>query len=224
MNKRPYLKRMFWASSVVIGGFVISIIVCYLFVVGNASGRTFDEVDAVPHNRYGMLLATSPINLSGERNYYFDNRITAAVELYRAGKIDTIIASGGNYVGTHKYGCDEPAAIRDSLVAKGIPVDRIILDYEGVRTLNSVVKAKEVYKIDTLTFISQKFHNERAIYQADHYGLYTIGYNAPPSHIIKYRIKNTLREFLARPKMFLDLTFGIKPKFINGENADTIAK
>lgn len=213
MKKNLFIKPILWATLAVAALVIVIVAACYIIVVVNASGRTYEDANAIPHNRYGMLLATSPLNLSGERNYYFDNRINAAVELYRAGKVDTIIASGGNYVGTHKYGCDEPAAIRDSLVSRGIPADRIILDYEGTRTLNSVVKAKEIYKIDSLTFISQKYHNERAIYQADHYGLHTIGYNAPPSPILKYRIKNTLREYLARPKMFLDLTLGSKPKF-----------
>lgn len=43
--------------------------------------------------------------------------------------------------------------------ACGVPADRIILDYEGTRTLNSIVKAKEVYRLDSVTIISQKYHN-----------------------------------------------------------------
>jgi len=46
--------------------------------VGNASGITYDDVDSIPHNRYGLLLATSPITPGGARNFYFDNRIKAA--------------------------------------------------------------------------------------------------------------------------------------------------
>lgn len=210
--------RILSITGLCVGLVVIGVIICYVIVSANASGRTYNNADEVPHNRYGLLLATSPINHQGQRNYYFENRITAAVDLYRAGKIDTIIASGGNYVGKHKYGCNEPVAIRDSLVARGIPAERIILDFEGTRTLNSIVKAKEVYKIDSLTLISQKYHNERAIYQADHYKLHAIGYNALPSHILKYRIKNTLREYLARPKMFLDMLTGKRPQFNAKEN------
>lgn len=67
------------------------------------------------------------------------------------------------------------------------------------------MKAKEVYKLDSLTLISQKYHNERAIWQADHYGLHAIGYNAAPSPIRRSRIKNTLREFPARVKLMLDM-------------------
>jgi len=51
----------------------------------------------------------------------------------------------------------------------------------------------------------QKYHNERTLYQADHLGITAIGYNAEPSPIRRNRIKNTIREYFARVKLFLDL-------------------
>ena len=190
---------------------LLVIVVCHCVVVWNASGKTYDKVEAVPHNKVGLLLANSPITPGGAHNYFYDNRIKAGEELYKAGKIDFIIASGGDYTQTQKSGCDEPAAIRDSLLGRGIPLERIILDYEGTRTLNSIAKAKLVYEVDSVTLISQKFHNERAIYLATRYGLTAIGYNAKPSPILRNRIKNSLRELLARTKMFIDILTGIKP-------------
>lgn len=192
---------------------LIVVLTCYLTVVYNADGRTYDSVDSIPRNKVGLLLATSPITPKGGHHFYFDNRIKAAYKLYEAGKIDFIIASGGDYTRSHKNGCDEPKAILDSLVARGVPADRIILDYEGTRTLNSIAKAKEVYALDSVTLISQRYHNERAIYIADKYGLNPIGYNAVPSHIRRNRIKNTFREYLARIKMFVDILFGNQPNF-----------
>jgi SanA protein len=182
-------------------------LVCNILVIVNASGKTFDDVDNVPHREYGLLLATSPITPTGAHNFYFDNRIKATDELYKAGKIDYIIASGGDYTNTQEIGCDEPAAIRDSLMARGIPEERIILDYDGVRTVNSIVKAKDVYEVDSVLIISQKEHNQRAVYLAEHYGLNAVGYNALPSHIRHSRIKNNIREYFARVKMFLDIWF-----------------
>lgn len=189
------------------------ILICYVEITANSKCKTFDDVSDIPHNKVGLLLATSPITPGGAHNYYFDNRIKAADELFKAGKIDFIIASGGDYTQTPKNGCDEPKAIHDSLVARGIPSQRIILDYDGTRTLNSIAKAKEVYGLDSLTLISQKYHNERAIYLAEKHGIHAIGYNAQPSPIRRNRIKNTLREYLARVKMFIDLMFAINPIF-----------
>lgn len=199
--------------------FAVLIASCYLTVSSNASDRTFDDVQNIPHNKVGLLLATSPVTSGGAHNFYFENRIKAADELYKAGKIDFIIASGGNYSQSKNNGCDEPAAIRDSLVARGVPADRIILDYDGTRTLNSIAKAKNGYGLDSLTLISQKYHNERAIYIADKYGIKAVGYNAKPSPIRRNRIKNTLRECLARVKMYLDDLTDNNPCFEN-QNID----
>ena len=199
-------KRKIIISCIVIMGIIITVVVmCDIIVVGNASGRTYDTVDDVPRNRAGLLLATSPITPQGAHNFYFDNRIKAADELLKTGKIDFVIASGGDYTTTQQIGCDEPKAIRDSLIARGVPEDKIILDYEGTRTLNSIVKAKVVYRLDSVTIISQKYHNEGAVYLADKYGLHVVGYNADPSPVRMSRLKNSLREYLARVKMFIDI-------------------
>jgi SanA protein len=202
------MKRVLIYSSIAIAIIVIIVIVCNVAVSFNARGRIYDKVSDVPHNRVALLLATSPITPQGGHNFYFDNRITAAYDLFASGKVDYIIASGGNYIDVHANGCDEPKAILDSLVARGVPANRVILDYEGTRTLNSIVKAKQVYQLDSVTIISQPEHNARAIAIADHYGLYTVAYSAAPSHIRRSRIKNTIREYLARVKMYLDLVIG----------------
>lgn len=95
--------------------------------------------------------------------------------------------------------------MRDSLVDHGVPDSIITLDYKGLRTINSIVNVKTDYDLDSLIIISQKYHNERAIWLAEHYGLHAIAYNATTPDITTKKIKNTLREFLARVKMFLDI-------------------
>lgn len=189
---------------------VIAIVGCYAAVSINAAGRTCDAAEDMPYNEVGLLLGTSPITPQGGHNYYFDNRIKATAEPYKSDKIRRIIASGGDY-SERENGCDELAAMRDSLTAYGIPDSVITLDYQGLRTLNSIVKAKAIYRLDSLTIISQKYHNERAIWLAEQYGLHAIAYNAPTPDIIDKRIKNISREFLARVKIFIDLLIGTKP-------------
>lgn len=208
-------KKMIWIIFGVIIAIIIVIITCYMIVECKASGKTYDMVADVPHREVGLLLGTSPRTPENAPNYYFINRITATAELYKAGKIDKVIASGGDYSSRPGGGYDELVAMRDSLIDHGIPDSVIILDYDGTRTLNSIVKAKEVYGEECVTLISQKYHNERAIYLASQQGIDAIGYNAKPSHIISKRIKNEGREFLARVKLFVDVILGEKPKFNN---------
>lgn len=131
--------------------------------------------------------------------------VVLTVVLYKAGKVNILIVSGGDYTCVHETGYDEPVAMRDSLMAHGVPEDSIILDYDGARTILSIVKAKKEYHLDSVTIISQEDHNKRAIYLADHAGLHAIGYNAAPSHIFRNCLKNTIREYFARGKMFIDI-------------------
>lgn len=215
-------KKIIISALLLVTLFIAIVVGCNLAVFYNGKGRVYDRAEDVPHNTFGLLLATSPITPGGAHNFYFDNRITAADSLFKLGRIDYIIASGGDYRANHKFGCDEPVAIRDSLVSRGIPSDRIILDYEGTRTLNSIVKARQ-NGIQCLTFISQRDHNERAIRIADHLGMNTIAYNAKPSHIRRNRIKNTLREYLARVKMYLDFVVSRDPIVSDYEDREVIS-
>lgn len=203
--KRRRIKQI---AIVVFGGLLaiaIVIAVCNILVVNNAKGRTFDNLSDVPTREIGLLLGTSPITPDGAHNYYFDNRMKAAADLYHAGKIRRILVSGGDYTMTEKHGCDEPTAMRDSLVAHNVPDTCIIEHWQGRRTINSIEAVKNLYDFDSITIISQKYHNERALYQADHFGLDAVGYNAEPSPIKSSRIRNAIREYLARVKLFIDL-------------------
>ena len=203
--KRRRIKQI---AIVVFGGLLaiaIVIAVCNILVVNNAKGRTFDNLSDVPTREIGLLLGTSPITPAGAHNYYFDYRMKAAADLYHAGKIRRILVSGGDYTMTEKHGCDEPTAMRDSLVAHNVPDTCIIEHWQGWRTINSIEAVKNLYDFDSITIISQKYHNERALYQADHFGLDAVGYNAEPSPIKSSRIRNAIREYLARVKLFIDL-------------------
>ena len=162
MKAKILIKQML-LSLVVFLALVVAFTVYANVKVENASEeKIYSSVDSIPHNKVALLLGTNPLNRLGRPNSYFTNRINTAAELYRAGKVDFIIASGDNH--TKQY--DEPTAMRDSLMAHGVPEDRIILDFAGFRTLDSVVRAKEVFGCDSLTIISQADHNARALYLA----------------------------------------------------------
>ncbi len=189
----------------------VIIIVCDRNVYYAAKGKLYDSVDSVPHRKVGLILGTSPISAwNGRRNYYFDHRIKAGAELYKAGKVDWLVVSGGDYRNSEN-GYDEPVAMRDSLIKQGVDSARIVLDYDGTRTLNSLAKIRDVYSQDSIIIISQKYHNERALYQAKHLGVDAIGYNArtPGRRMSWWR--NRGREVLARVKLFIDIARGLHP-------------
>ncbi|WP_337870312.1 ElyC/SanA/YdcF family protein [Meiothermus sp.] len=202
------MKYLFW-----FGGFLILSFPLLLFGINTWVERVsqpwlFAEPEQVPHNRVGLVLGTGPTTVRGRPNPYFVGRIQAAAQLYRAGKVDYLLVSGDN---SSRY-YDEPTAMRKALIALGVPQERIYRDYAGFRTLDSVVRAKEVFGEQRFTIVSQRFHNQRAVFIARQRGLEAIGFNAPD---VPEGWSNTwFREPLARVQMALDLLLNRQPKYL----------
>lgn len=187
---------------------------CYVSVSKYSRGRLYDDSSVVPHNHAALVLGTSPNGRNGGPNLFFQARINACVELFNEGKIDRIIVSGDN----RHVSYNEPRAMRQALINKGIPAEVIFLDYAGFRTLDSVVRAREVFGQSSFTVISQKFHNERALFIAGQKGIDAIGFNAEDVGSY-YGFLTHAREVLARFKVYLDLIFDTQPHFL-GEPVD----
>ena len=180
-------------------------LICDWLVTDNAEGKAFSDIGSIKYNKVGLLLGTTPqARLTKVTNYFFIYRIDAAEQLYKAGKIGKILISGDE---DSMDGINEPECMRDSLMARGVPLSDIILDGKGYRTINSVVNANKVFGLKSFTIISQKFHNERAIYQAEHLGLDLENVQAFNAVMPKTRraYLTSVREYFARVKMFIDL-------------------
>lgn len=207
---RIIIKRVGIGFVIIFTATIFFTVYANMVVAHNAKNRIYTSICSAPRNKVALLLGTSPLNRLGRPNSYFTNRIKTASDLYHAHKIDYIIASGDNR--TRQY--DEPTAMRNALMAHGVPKNRIILDFAGFRTLDSVVRAKEVFGCDSLTIVSQADHIARALYLAKANGIEAVAVPAPLRAGLRTRIRLTLREWLARDKMMLDIWFGKKPHFL----------
>jgi len=202
--KKRYLRILFWLTITPI----LLVLLCNFAINSSAEGKTFSRIEEAPKNRVGLVLGTAKKLTNGQPNLYYSYRIRATVALFNANKIEFVLVSGDN--GSQYY--NEPSTIKKDLIAGGIPAERIFLDYAGFRTLDSMVRAKEVFGLEKVTVISQKFHNQRAIYLAERKGLTAIGFNANDV-TGNSGLKVHLREYLARVKVFIDLVFNTQPKF-----------
>ena len=204
-------------SFLVISVLLVSFLVigCHLWIEWRANDRLYTEVYKVPSKKVALLLGTVKRLANGQVNRYFQYRIEAAAQLYKAGKIQHIIASGDNH--TRFY--NEPIDMKRALMAQGIPQEAITLDYAGFRTLDSIVRCKKIFSQEDIIIISQAFHNKRALFISDFYNIQAIGFNAKdiPLRIDK---KTKIREYFARFKAVLDLyILHTPPKFL-GEKVD----
>ena len=171
----------------------------YLTASWSARGRLFDRVAELPATRVGLVFGTTD-RVNGRENPYFRYRIDAAVRVWRSGKLKALIVSGDN---RSRY-YNEPDKMKQALIERGVPENRIVCDFAGLRTLDSVVRAKEIFGVDSILFISQRFQNQRAIYLAKAHGIDAYGFNARDVESAAGS-KADLREIGARVKMWLDV-------------------
>lgn len=201
-------KKLLRLLGILLVALLLLILFCNQAINSSASGKTYDSTIDIPKNKVGLVLGTSKKLSSGQPNPYYNYRITATVKLFKAGKINFVLVSGDN--GSRYY--NEPNTFKKDLEKAGIPSDKIFLDYAGFRTLDSMVRAKAVFGLEEVTVISQKFHNERAIYLAERKGLQAIGFNAKDVSG-QNGLKVHIREYFARVKVFMDLIANTQPKF-----------
>ena len=209
-KKRTILRRLLLVCAVMacLGSLVLLAADCR--VERYAAGRVYSDVEAIPVREYGLLPGTSRLVNGKYLNTYFFNRIHAAVELYKAGKIRKIIVSGDN--GRTDY--NETGDMARELIAEGVAPEDVLSDYAGFRTLDSVVRARNLFGATEITVISQRFHCERAIYLAARHGIDAAGFEADevaPRHV---RVRLAVREAFARVLAVLDAeVLDTKPHF-----------
>ena len=180
--------------------FSVLLLVGNWWVVYSTEENIFSDYLQLPNNPVGLVLGTSSRLSNGQPNSFFDNRMQVAADLFRLGKINHIIVSGDNR--TKFY--NEPMEMKKALVKLGVPDSVITLDYAGLRTLDSIIRSKEIFGQDHITIITQPFHSYRAIFISHYFNIEAVALvvrepEQEPS------LRGYVREFFARTKAILDL-------------------
>jgi SanA protein len=208
-NKRK-IRMILWVSLILAITCLGTMYIANWYIDNHCEKFVFDDLHILPTNKVGLLLGTSKRLRDGSVNLYFKYRIEAAVNLYNAGKIKYIIVSGDN---SQMY-YNEPIDMKKALLQRGVPPEVIYLDYAGFRTLDSVIRGKKIFGQNKMTIISQEFHNKRAIFIANRYGIEAIGFNAQDVSM-SLGFKTQMREKFARLMTILDLyLLNTQPKFL----------
>lgn len=189
-----------------------------LWIVRSTSAEIFSDYNQIPSNPVGLVLGTSSRRADGSPNPFFHNRMEAAARLYALGKIGHIIVSGDNR--TRYY--NEPLEMKRALVKLGVPDAAITLDYAGLRTLDSVVRSKEVFGQEHITIITQPFHSYRALFISRYYHIEAVALVASePAD--EPAVAVYVREYFARTKAILDLyVFKTSPRHLGDKETIVI--
>jgi len=169
-----------------------------------AEAKSFSDIAQVPPAEVALVLGTSPIGPEGGPNRFFVFRLDAAAELYNAGKVKYFIVSGAV---DNRY--DEPLAMRDGLVERGVPADAIYRDPSGDRTVDSIVRARQIYGQTRLIIVSQRFHLSRALFLALHEGIDAWGFEA--RDVRAFSILTELRRYPSALRAYWEVWTGLPP-------------
>jgi SanA protein len=200
------IRRMFKALTV---SAIAVLLLCFVSLIGAnllvlkiGLSRIVSDLNKLPLGATGLVLGTAPRTVGGGGpNPFFEKRMDAAAQLYRAGIVNRLLLSGDN----RRAEYNEPVAMRDALRQRGLPEAALTLDYAGFRTLDSVIRARKVFQLENNTvIITDDFHLPRALFIAEETGLPALGFageTIPWTRSYRTRI----REWLSRARACFDV-------------------
>lgn len=199
--RKPHLsRRVLNVVLAAVGAVIAWIFVMALLIGSSVRHWVSDSIEATPNYDVGVVLGCSPRMVDGRRNLFFEGRIRAAAQLFHSGKVKHLIVSGDNAARNY----DEPTAMKKALIAEGVPATHITRDFAGFRTLDSMIRARDVFGLSDFVVISQRFHTERAVYLARKHGIAATGFAAP--NVVGLRAMRTYaREVASRVAAILDV-------------------
>jgi SanA protein len=198
-NLKLFLKKWMQRFSLLLVCAFIFIFTCNFYLNSVAKPYVYENVNKLPGGKYALLLGTSKYFATNDKNTFYQSRINAAFLLFKKRKVKKIIISGS----AEKY-YNEPRQIRNDLHKLGIPDSILIIDTNGVHTLESVLFMQK-NGIDSVTVISQLSQVQRAIFLSRKKGIKAIGYVAPDP--VADNARMSVREFFAKAKAVWDSWF-----------------
>ncbi|MFV9997123.1 MAG: outer membrane permeability protein SanA [Arsenophonus endosymbiont of Dermacentor nuttalli] len=206
-------KFFIYSLLIIIATVIVATLAFDRWISWKTTDYIYDDVKKLPPRSVGMILGTAKYYSSGLPNEYYMYRIQGAITAYNSGKIKYLLVSGDN---AH-YNYNEPITMRRDLISAGIPAAKIVLDFAGFRTLDSVIRTHQVFATNNFTIITQRFHCERALFIAMKKGIDAQCYAvASPKKIIKVRV----REVFARIGALIDLyILKSEPRFLGQQES-----
>lgn len=173
--------KWFWLSIQILLGLLLTIaIFVYLVnrhIYSQTEVRAKDSITEIPQDNPPKRIAIvfgAGVWQNGQPSPALDDRITTAVELYRAGRVRKLLMSGDNRFANY----NEPAAMKAGAIRRGVPEADIVEDFAGRRTYDTCFRAKEIFGIEQAVLVTQKFHLNRALYLCQTTGIDAYGINA----------------------------------------------
>jgi SanA protein len=142
-------------------------------ITGLTASKLIYSIDQAPSAKVAIVFGAG-LQRDGSPSPVLRDRVEAAVQLYKAGKVEKILMSGDNRFIDY----NEPGAMRAFALSLGVPEDDIVLDYAGRRTYDTCYRAKYIFQIDDAILVTQSYHLPRALFICDGVGIKSVGVSA----------------------------------------------
>lgn len=185
-----------------------TLIVAPAWYVRTVSDDQIMSIDDVPAQPVALVLGAE-VYADGQPSRYLRARLDVARDLFTAGRVRAILVSGDN--STRHY--NETDGMRDYLIARGVPAERIVGDHSGFDTYDSCVRAKKVFGVSKAIVVSQTYHLPRALATCRAIGIeaWGVGDESVKTNQQMWSY-GTFREFGANLKMVWDVLSQRQPK------------
>lgn len=166
---------LIWSFGLLLGAMVfVYAINRYIFFQTKDNVQTsITEIRVEEPPRVAIVFGAS-VRGNGEPSSALEDRIITAVELYRSGRVRKILMSGDNRFENY----NEPAAMREQAIKRGVPAENVVADFAGRRTYDTCYRAKEIFGVERAVLVTHEFHLNRAIYLCQAAGIDSIGITA----------------------------------------------
>ena len=164
-------------------------------------GRIFSPA-AAPSERVAIVFGAG-LRHDSTPTPILQDRVAAAVELYKLGKVEKLLLSGDNRFVEY----NEPESMRQAALKLGVPDDALVLDYAGRRTYDTCYRAKAIFGVTRALLVTQEFHLPRALFLCDSFGIEATGVSADRAagYLRRYAIIWTVREVAATTAAWWDV-------------------
>lgn len=190
-KKLKYLSRI---SFLILSFFIIT----NGYVIQSTKSKIISQTKAFSQKDIDYILVLGAGIKNKRPSPMLEERLNLSILFYQNNPSPQILISGDHV----KAYYDEVSVMKNYLLENNIKEEKIVTDYAGISTYDSIYRAKYIYHAKKMIIITQKYHLYRALYIAKHLDINAYGLTSDQK-IYKNQEKREIREFLARTKDFV---------------------
>lgn len=213
---RPFRHLVLWPLAALVFA-AVAIAISTHVAVGAASDRVYADITKMPAHTV-VIVPGAGLTPSGTPHGFLTQRLICAQALFDAGRARHILVSGDGGSRSH----DEANAMRRWLEQRGVPKDKIQMDYAGFRTRDTMQRAARVFEVRDAAICTQGLHANRTAFLALDAGLDADVLIAGGDEW--FTLTHQLRERAATIVAAIDAIVGTPPRFLGPRIPITAAR